>query len=225
MDDRLSNAKQRLRAVRDKITTEVFDLWLQRAASDPEEEKGHPEEVEAHLGTILPTLVRVGGRTANDAPVLIRLEGLLRSKPLIALKAVGKIGPAAATTEILKSLAEGLRDPDRYVRRRAAEAVWAIGPAAATTDFLKSLAEGLRDPEWQVRQRATEAVWAIGSAAIQNPNHGPSILERLVRLQENGDIQAPTVLWNLCHSREDSLRLFTADNARAVPVTHLASLA
>lgn len=59
-----------------------------------------------------------------------------------AARAVGGIGAAAGTPEILSALAAILRDPNASERRRwsAAYAVGGIGAVAGTPDFLDELA-------------------------------------------------------------------------------------
>ena len=49
-----------------------------------------------------------------------------------AANAVGELGAAVATPEILGQLAGWLRDPDSSVRQTAAEALGKLGAAAAT---------------------------------------------------------------------------------------------
>jgi HEAT repeat protein len=99
-------------------------------------------------------------------------------------RAVGGIGAAAGTPEILSHLLAGLRDPNREVRYWMAKAVGNIGGAAAQPEFLALLVAGLRDLDKDVRMRMAQALRGIGTAAatpkvladlaagLRDPDHG-----------------------------------------------------
>jgi HEAT repeat protein len=95
---------------------------------------------------------------------------------IAAARAVGGLGGAAATPEILARLAELLRDQDSDVRWTATRALAGLGVAAATPEILARLAELLRDQDSDVRWAAVNAVGGLGGAA--------AITEILTRLAD-----------------------------------------
>jgi HEAT repeat protein len=74
--------------------------------------------------------------------------------------ALGRMGPAAATPEVLQALLEYLRHEDGRVREAAAKALGAMGEAAARPEVLQALTERLRDKDGDVREAAAEALTA-----------------------------------------------------------------
>ena len=95
--------------------------------------------------------------------------------PETATWAVGRLGSAAATPEILTQLAVLLADP--YIRRAAVEAVGKLGSAAATPAFLTELAQLLADVDREVHRAAIDTVCELGSLAAT-----PEILTQLAEL-------------------------------------------
>ena len=94
------------------------------------------------------------------------------------MEAIGHIGPAAATPEMLAGLAELLRDTD--CARDAVEAIGHIGPTAATPEMLAGLAELLRDTD--CARDAVEAIGHIGPLAAT-----PEMLAGLAELLRDTD--------------------------------------
>ena len=72
------------------------------------------------------------------------------------LRAVGS-GPSAA--EAVPALVAALKDPNKPVRRGAADALANIGPAAAGA--VPALVAALKDPDEIVRQHAADALRSI----------------------------------------------------------------
>jgi HEAT repeat protein len=95
-----------------------------------------------------------------------------------AAQALGAMGPAAATPEVLQALLACLRDEDGEVRWAAAEALGQMGPAAATPEVLQALMGCLRDEDGSVRAAAAGALGAMGPAAA-TPEVLQALLERL----------------------------------------------
>jgi HEAT repeat protein len=101
-----------------------------------------------------------------------------------AADALRKIGPDAVST-----LTAALKDPDKIVRRGAANALRVVGPGAAKA--VSALAAALDDPDIELRCDAAEALGNIGSDAVpalvailNDPNdrvrlYGASALENL----------------------------------------------
>jgi len=86
-----------------------------------------------------------------------------------AARALGRMGEAAATPEVVGALIQRLReDEDWVVRMNAAEALGMMGPAAATLEVLGALAQRLReDEDWRVRYEAARTLGRMGEAAAQ----------------------------------------------------------
>jgi HEAT repeat protein len=81
-----------------------------------------------------------------------------------AAQALGGLGAAAATPEVLTALLHILTDPDAGVRGQAAEALGRLG-VAATSEVLTALLHALTDPDAGVRGQAAEALGRLGVAA------------------------------------------------------------
>ncbi len=138
----------------DSITTAAFTRWWQHAVNST-------FEATPNLARALPALGQV--RAKIDAiPLATHLARLLTDADgdvrETAVRAVGGIGSAAATPEILALLARRLTDADGRVREAAVRAVGGIGSAAATPEILASLARRLTDADRGVRGAAAGAV-------------------------------------------------------------------
>jgi HEAT repeat protein len=99
-----------------------------------------------------------------------------------AAEELGRLGRGAATPEVPVRLTDLLRDPDWYVRWRAAAALGRMRSAAATPEVLERLTQCLSDPYGDVRRRAAAALERIGSAAAK-----PDVLARLTELLRDPD--------------------------------------
>jgi hypothetical protein len=143
----------------DRITEGLVLLWW-RARGD-----GTQAAVE-HVATAFPSLKpagRVEGRRILDW-FLEKMQGNMRRA---AVEGVGRLGPAAATREVLAGLLPLLDVRHFAVRPTAARVLGGLGPAAATREVLAGLLALLNDPGEVVRRTAAEAVGRLGPAATR----------------------------------------------------------
>ncbi|MBY0545362.1 MAG: HEAT repeat domain-containing protein, partial [Gammaproteobacteria bacterium] len=112
--------------------------------------------------------IDVLGEVIVTEPLLHRCaKYLLLSSPLACgsvCRAVARLGPSAATLDILTALSGLLKDKEAYVRQSACDAISRLG-TAATPDFLAALSELLQDKEADVRQSACNAIGRLGATA------------------------------------------------------------
>jgi len=103
--------------------------------------------------------------------------------------ALGAMGTAAATPEVLGALIQRLRkDEDGGVRYEAAKALGKIGKAAATPEVIEALVQALRkDEDRDVRQKAAWALGKMGAAAA-TPEVLQALAERLLQ-DESGRVR------------------------------------
>ena len=99
-----------------------------------------------------------------------------------ASKAIGGLGSAVATPEILDGLSRMLRSINTDVRRAAADAIRGLGSAAATPEIFDGLSEMLRSNNSDVRLAAVRAIERLGSAAVT-----PKFLAGLSKLLRSND--------------------------------------
>ena len=106
-----------------------------------------------------------------------------------AAEALGQMGVAAATPEVIEALVDRLlRDEAWVVRMNAAQALGRMGAAAATPEVVGALAQRLREDEGEwVRQEAAWALGEMGEAAAT-----PEVLEALVQAlrDRNSDVRS-----------------------------------
>ena len=164
----------------DQITEAVFFFWWQHQKKG--KNKGTDPPI-PHVNHALRALGWVNGHV-KKARLLVwvgnhllqKHSGGVREK---AAKAVGSLGSAAATSEILTRLAELLCDKREDVQDAAVEAFGALGPTAATPEILTRLAKFVQLDN-RTGSKAVEAVGNIGSAAAT-----PEILTGLVDQLDN----------------------------------------
>ncbi len=132
--------------------------------------------------------------------------------------ALGAMGKAAATPEVLGALIQRLREgEDWLVRQAAAWALGQMGPAAATPEVLGALLERLQEDEnkW-VRWAAAEALRKMGKAAATQ-----EVLEALIQALRDRvfDVrrEAAEALRQLLPAHPEALRNFL--RALTVPMT------
>jgi hypothetical protein len=143
----------------DQVTAVAFSLWWQH------ESRGTVGAI-PHLTSALPALGQVNGKI-DGLPLLDHVAVLLADlwKGEHAAEAVGKLGRAAATPEILTWLAALLGDAHEEVRQSARSALAWLCNAPATPEILTRLAALLVDADEEVRHNATWAMGRLGSAA------------------------------------------------------------
>lgn len=197
----VKRVSQPLSTIINQVTTTAFFFWWER----------RNEWLGAwlsHLTKALPALGQVNGRVCNEVidlalkapmgrlitssqdgvPLLDYLAELLRHEDKkvrhTAAEAVGRIGSAAATPDILDCLLEMLSDKSwsSMFGEPPVEAIAGIGNAAATSKVLIRLAELLHNKDEKVRIMAAKAVAGIGSAAAI-----PEILDNLAELLRDDD--------------------------------------
>ena len=159
----LDNHEQAMRLVRlalqvdamlgARLAGSVRAEWQEETVAKVRKIKGHDDYRFMLLGMTQSTAA------ATDFLRLINKGSLSDTE----INALGKLGHAAATPNILAALARGLTD--NRVRQSTAEAIGKLGAAVATPEFLEALGRGLTDPEWHVRQSTAEAVGKLGTAA------------------------------------------------------------
>lgn len=126
--------------------------------------------------------IKLFGLSGILTTLLHVLRDSVRDTRSSAAKALGRLGSAATTPEILSGLFLLLRDTDKSRRSGAAQAAGELGRAAATPEFLSGLVPLLRDPDKRVQSGAFETVGELGSAAAT-----PQILEALLPLLRDPD--------------------------------------
>jgi 3-methyladenine DNA glycosylase AlkD len=100
-----------------------------------------------------------------------------------AALALGQLGVAAATPEVLTTLLHALADPDINVRWIAAWALGQLGVAAATPEVLTTLLHALANPDAGVR---VAAAWALGQLGVAAAT--PEVLITLLHALADPDI-------------------------------------
>lgn len=139
------------------IGREILELWWTN------------DESETHFSHVTNILPAIGALSASELmpDLLERSRADNANIRTRAAKALGQLGPAAATDAVLSRLTECLHDSERRVRSRAAYALGQIGPAAATEPVLSRLTDCLRDSDENVRYRAAEALGSLLRAGVR----------------------------------------------------------
>jgi hypothetical protein len=209
-----------------RITTAAFSFWWQHCCD-------WTDAAVLHLTRALPALGQVNGLVSNDTtdlklrkiiddrsvdrryglPLLDLIAALLQYADSyvrsVAARAIGAMGAAAATPDILATLPALLRDADPDVRSEAARAIGAMGAAAATPDILATPLALLRDAHSDVRREAARAIGALGAVAATPDTlvtllallrdaslHVRSAAARAISVALSRSVAAPTRLQN-----------------------------
>jgi len=156
---------ERLKQVRDEITSKVFSSWWCHCR----ESSGG---VVPHLRAATAAALRARGRAISKwlgAP-----RHLMNSE--VALAELSRVTPGGQAGQFLSRLLAQLLSDERYdLRIAAVEAVGALG-SSAPPKGLAELSRLLRDNHSSVREAAVEAVGALGSSVA------PKVLAELPRL-------------------------------------------
>ncbi len=96
--------------------------------------------------------------------------------------ALGRLGAAAATPEVVARLVALSQDADNDVRYRAAFTLGELGAAAATPEVVARLVALSQDADNDVRSCAASALGELGAAAAT-----PEVLARLLALSQDAD--------------------------------------
>jgi HEAT repeat protein len=97
------------------------------------------------------------------------------------VEALGHLGAAAATPEVISRLLELTHDVDRDVRIKVVEALGDLGAAAATPEVISRLLELTHDVDKYVHIKVVKALGDLGTAAGNS-----QVILRLLDLIENG---------------------------------------
>jgi hypothetical protein len=146
---------QRNKGLVDRMTTDILDLWIEHSAQ-------RTDIALLRITEALPAVGELSGRY-HGKQVLGWLGAL--QPDVVFLRLVNAIGPVVATPEALARLVALIRDPNRDVRRSAADALGSLGEKAATAEVLARLVALIRDPDSSVRWSAAYALAAIQTSA------------------------------------------------------------
>ena len=254
----LGEGGERCRACVDSITEEAVTLWWQTVVSGINSGYRHLEQAIPALasgpgavkGTSVPKwcLLRIQfarkaltprpGKEFQGSRVMFIADDPNRRVCIRAARAVGVMGPAAATPDVLAALLDlALCVSDGDLRSSATEALRALGAAAVTPDVLAALTAALRDPDKQVRHIAARAVGALGSvavaavtpdvlaaltAALRDPDEGVKEFATVASGALGAAAATPDVLAALCNLARRDPREFlrTSATEALVPVAY-----
>ncbi|MCX6876566.1 MAG: HEAT repeat domain-containing protein [Verrucomicrobia bacterium] len=140
-----------------RVAKDILALWLENARDC---------RPFSHLTNALPFIAAVWADSLVVA-LLSQLQGELPAQRALAAEALGHLGPAAATDEVLSRLTDILHNYKDGFNYWAEKALGRLCPATAPEVVLSQLAERLRDPNWLVRFGAARAlyVYDFGPAA------------------------------------------------------------
>ncbi|ETO29818.1 peptidase C14 [Reticulomyxa filosa] len=141
------------------------------------------EDVE-FCNSALEALTRLG--PVAIAPILNQLGTLLcdanKYNRQNAVKALGLLGPAAATESVLDQLLVALKDEDWNVRQNVVEVLGLMAPASITKSVLEGLEITLQDKEKLIRLKALRTLRTFGpTAATEN------VLKKLINVVLNDE--------------------------------------
>ena len=116
----------------------------------------------------LPALAKVDGAIRSHLRLLAHTSGLLlnpdKNVRSDAARALGRMGPTAAHTDVVDRLVACLRDPVRDVRYGATDALGAMAPTSARANVVDRLLELLRHSEGILGYHAAVALGRMGPA-------------------------------------------------------------
>jgi HEAT repeat protein len=163
--------------------------------------------------TAMIALLNYGVPDPDDRQSISRINDRFEFSNIRAItaRAVGSLGAAAATPQIVTALAARLRDDVWTVWRDSAEAVGRLGAGAATPEILAELARELS--HWPRSVTAGEALALMGSRAA-----GATLLSALPCLKRDDRVRA---VYNVLTHWSD-VRLFRlGDEWKLIPLDDL----
>ena len=181
----LSTANRQVYAAHvDQITTAAFGMWWKHC-------ERNTNALVSHLTQALPALGQVNGRVPYELPhytgkgqrslpTPAGRDGIFLQEWLVqqlgaedarvrwaAVRAVERLGSAAATEPFLAALARLLAHNDADVRWAAVQAVKGLGSAAATEPILATVVRLLEHNDDRIRQAAAQTVRGLMKQGIR----------------------------------------------------------
>jgi energy-coupling factor transporter ATP-binding protein EcfA2 len=157
---------------REQLVEEVWDLWRQTGIEALRDEIFELFQYAAPTPT---------GELICRRLLLLSQDGNEEVRASAA-DALGRLGAAAATPEVVAQLVALIQDGNEGVRASAVYALGRLGAAAATPEVVARLVALIQDGNEGVRASAADALGRLGAAAAT-----PEVVARLVALTKDGN--------------------------------------